>query len=329
MYLAPLNYDKYFNKVFSNERIAKRFLEDFLETEVNELEMLKGKLRVTDNASLVEFDFRCKIDNSFVILDMQQWYKRDISQRFYLYHALNTGLQLEKLPSKRVLYDYSYEKNKKVKDYRALLPVLTLVWMADDSLDLKDDFVAYSMSPEIVVKFVKNKKLWHKPEIVELLKERARLLEVLDNQTKELQFLAKNRLIFMLQKNTVKNKNKEKYVKWFEFAEKTKNTDNKKEDFQEYLDDEIFCEMMKRLSKDTLTDDDFFYIQNEKTFWEEVERFEQGIYEVAWNEGEAKGEAKGEKNKALEIARRLKEKGFDDDLIADISGLPPGELGRL
>jgi hypothetical protein len=321
MFLAPLNYDKYFNKVFSNERIAKRFLEDFLETEVNELEMLKGKLRVTDNASLVEFDFRCKIDNSFVILDMQQWYKRDISQRFYLYHALNTGLQLEKLPSKRVLYDYSYEKNKKVEDYRALLPVLTLVWMADDSLDLKDDYVAYSMSPEIVVKFVKNKKLWHKPEIVELLKERARLLEVLDNQTKELQFLAKNRLIFMLQKNTVKNKNNAKYVKWFEFAEKTKNTDNKKEDFQEYLDDEIFCEMMKRLSKDTLTDDDFSYIQNEKTFWEEVERFEQGIYEVAWNEGE--------KNKALEIAKRLKEKGFDDDLIAAISGLSTDEITRL
>ncbi|MCX6579464.1 MAG: hypothetical protein NT166_04710 [Candidatus Aminicenantes bacterium] len=325
MFLAPLNYDKYFNKVFSNERIAKRFLEDFLETGINEFEMLKGKLRVTDNASLVEFDFRCKIDNSFVILDMQQWYKRDVTQRFYIYHALNTGLQLEKLPSKRVLYDYSYQKSKKVEDYRALLPVLTLVWMADDSLDFKDDYVAYSMSPEIVVEFVKNKKLWHKPEIVELLKERARLLEVLDNQTKELQFLAKNRLIFMLQKNTVKNKNKARYVKWFEFAEKTKNTDNKKEDFQEYLDDEIFCEMMKRLSKDTLTDDDFSYIQNEKTFWEEVERFEQGIYEVAWNEGEAKGE----KSKALEIARRLKEKGFDDDLIAAISGLSTDEITRL
>ena len=31
MFLAPLNYDKYFNKVFSNERISKRFLEDFQE----------------------------------------------------------------------------------------------------------------------------------------------------------------------------------------------------------------------------------------------------------------------------------------------------------
>ncbi|MDQ1352049.1 MAG: hypothetical protein QG657_2355 [Acidobacteriota bacterium] len=317
MFLAPLNYDKYFNKVFSDERIAKRFLEDFLETGINEFEMLKGKLRVTDNASLVEFDFRCKIDDAFVVLDMQQWYKRDVTQRFYLYHALNTGLQLEKLPSKRVLYDYSYQKSKKVEDYRALLPVITLVWLADDSLGFTDDYVAYTMSPEMVTEFVKNEKLWHKPEIIDLLKERARLLEVLDNQAKELYFLAKNRLIFMLQKNTVKNKNKARYVKWFEFAEKTKNTDNKEEDFQEYLGDEIFCEMMKRLDKKELTDDDFMYIQDERKIREEVERFEQEIYKD------------GEKNKALEIAKRLKEKGFDDDLIAAISGLSTDELTRI
>jgi len=84
MFLAPLNYDKYFNKVFSNEGISKRFLEDFLETNINEFEMLKGRHRVTDDAALVEFDFRCQIENSFVILDMQQWYKRDVTQRFYL-----------------------------------------------------------------------------------------------------------------------------------------------------------------------------------------------------------------------------------------------------
>lgn len=87
MFLAPLNYDRYFNKIFSDERIAKRFLEDFLETNITKIEMLKGKYRVTNNASLVEFDFRCKIDNTYVILDMQQWYKRDITQRFYLYNA--------------------------------------------------------------------------------------------------------------------------------------------------------------------------------------------------------------------------------------------------
>jgi len=222
MFLAPLNYDKYFNKVFSNEKIAKKFLEDFLETTINEFEMLKGRHRVTDDASLVEFDFRCLIENTVVILDMQQWYKRRIAQRFYLYHALNTGLQLEKLPDKRILYDQSYEKTEKLKDYGDLQPVLTLVWMADDTLKFKDDYVAYSMSPEMVAEFVKNERLWRKPEIIEILKERERVLAVLGNNAKDLDFLSKNRLIFLLQKNIVKNKTDAKYRKWFEFAQKTK-----------------------------------------------------------------------------------------------------------
>jgi hypothetical protein len=40
MYLAPLNYDRYFKKVFSDTRIAKRFLEDFFDIEIDELELL-------------------------------------------------------------------------------------------------------------------------------------------------------------------------------------------------------------------------------------------------------------------------------------------------
>ncbi len=349
MFLAPLNYDKYFNKVFSNEKFAKRFLEDFLENTINEFEMLKGRYRVTDDASVVEFDFRCRIDKYLVILDMQQWYKRGIGQRFYLYHALNTGLQLEELSDKRVLFESSYKKSEKVKDYRNLMPVLTLVWMADDSLDYTDNYVAFTMTPELVTEFIKNEKLWHKPEIIEILKERERVLEVLGNKTKEIDFLSKNRLIFLLQKNIVKNKPDAKYRKWFEFAQKTKNPDNKEEDFREYMDDEIFCEIMKRLKKDNLTEDDFFYIEEEKEIWEQVERYERGVYEDAqkeahrkvseelYNDGMGKGmekgikqgRAEGEKNKALEIAGRLKAKGFDDNVIADASGLTLEEINQL
>jgi hypothetical protein len=36
VFLAPLNHDKYFRKVFCNEKISKRFLEDFLETGIGE-----------------------------------------------------------------------------------------------------------------------------------------------------------------------------------------------------------------------------------------------------------------------------------------------------
>lgn len=365
MFLAPLNYDKYFRKVFGNVNITKRFLEDFLETGIDELEVLKGRHRITDNASLVEFDYRCRIGDAFVVLDMQQWYKRDVSQRFYLYHALNTGLQLEELPDKRVIYESSYEMVEDAKDYRTLYPVLTLVWMADDTLDFTDDYVAYTMTPELVADFVRNKKLWRQPEIIEILKERERVLEVLDNKAKDLDFLSKNRLIFILQRNIVKNKRDVKYRKWFEFAQKTKNPDNKRKDFEEYKDDEIFREMMKRLSKKELTVDDFAYIAEEKKLREEVERLERGIHDLAWKDGSEAGRKaglkeglkegrkegmeageqigielgwkagrkagrkEGERDKALDIAKRLKARGLDVEVIAEASGLSLEEVARL
>ena len=335
MFLAPLNYDKYFNKVFSNENISRRFLEDFLETEIQEFEMLKGRHRVTDDASLVEFDFRCRIGDAYVILDMQQWYKRDISQRFYLYHALNTGLQLEDISGKRLLLDQSYHlaDKKSIKDYRALQPVITLIWMADDALGFRDDYVAYTMTPELVTRFVRDEKLWHNPEIIELLEERARVLQVMDNKTKELDFLSKNRLIFMLQKNIVKSKTNAKYRKWFDFAAKTKNPNNKEEDFREYMDDEIFCEMMRRLEKEKLNEDDFLYIENETEVREEVERFERQIFEDGLKYGkrsvEQEEKERIEKNKAFDIARKLKSKGLYDHFISDVSGLTLEEVSQL
>lgn len=165
----------------------------------------------------------------------------------------------------------------------------------------------------------------------------------------------------MLQKNIVKNQTDAKYRKWFEFAQKTKNPDNKEEDFLEYMDDEIFREIMKRLDKNGLNEDDFFYIENERELWEEVERYERGVHEDAQKEayriarekvykeiyeeiykevlnggkekvreeGRIVGRAEGEKNKALDIAGRLKTKGCDDEFIAETSGLTLEEITQL
>ncbi len=44
MYLAPLNHDRYFKKVFSDERIAKQFLEDFLDVSITFLERLPSRI---------------------------------------------------------------------------------------------------------------------------------------------------------------------------------------------------------------------------------------------------------------------------------------------
>ena len=61
MYAAPLNLDLFFKKVFSDPIIAKAFLEAFFGIEIEEIELIRSKHKLTDSATLVEFDFRCKI----------------------------------------------------------------------------------------------------------------------------------------------------------------------------------------------------------------------------------------------------------------------------
>ncbi len=295
MYLAPLNYDRFFRKIFSDDKISRRFLEDFLDVRIDEFEFLKERNLVTNDASIVEFDFRCKIKGAYVIVDMQQWYKRDVAQRFFLYHALNSGLQLEKIPIKRFAFPGKPEKSKASKDYRELEPVLTLIWMVIDTLNFKNDYISYAMTPELVLDFLNNDRLWHEPNIKELLEERKKILEVVRNNTKNLDFIPKNRLVFMFQKNIVKSKLLKKYKQWFDFAEKTLDENNEKDDFARYKGDEIFSEMIRRLRRDKLTDEDFAYIADEKKTWEEVERMERGIYEDGKKDGEKLGIEKGEK----------------------------------
>jgi len=296
MYLAPLNYDRYFKKVFSELSIAKRFLEDFFEIKIETIELLEIQHKITDDAVAVEFDFRCKIDDCFVIIDMQQWYKPDVVHRFYTYHCINTALQLEKLPLKSIPLEDGTER--KVKDYTKILPVITLVWMADDTFGCKEDYLSYTMTPEIVSDFIKNNLLWQNQDITKLLTERAISLEQLTNKTKKLDFLGKNKLIFAFQKNIVANSKKEdnkyhKYIDWFELAEKTKNKLNQKSDFLKYFEDKIFVELIRRINKEVLTDEDYSYIDNYEQFTERVKRWEKPIYEEGFEEGMEKGIEKG------------------------------------
>ncbi len=52
MYLAPLNYDRYFKKVFGDVKIAKRFLEDFFDVTIESIELLTNEHKITDAAVL-------------------------------------------------------------------------------------------------------------------------------------------------------------------------------------------------------------------------------------------------------------------------------------
>ncbi|MBI4646327.1 MAG: hypothetical protein HY738_06955, partial [Bacteroidia bacterium] len=310
MYLAPLNYDRYFKKVFSEKRIAKRFLEDFFDVQIDEIVLLKKYHKITDNASAVEFDFRCKIGNSFVIIDMQQWYKTDIVKRFYMYHSMNSVLQLEKIPIKSI--DLEKGRKRDVKDYDKLIPVITLIWMVDDNLGFSDDFVSYTLVPEAIIHFIRNKNIWKNENILEILAEHEKCLRVLNNKTKKIDFLQKNRLIYAFQKNIVKNQKYYKYSAWFHLAEKTLDKLNKKIWFDQYLKDDIFVEIIRRLNKTTLKEKDYEYIKDYNTFIEQVKRFERVLYEEGREEGRGEErhiQEEKQYQEKLEIARTMKKEG--------------------
>ena len=97
MYYAPLNFDIMFKKVFSDKRIAKRFLQDLLGIKIKDIKAVGIEYKITDDAVIVKFDYYCVIDGKSVIIEMQQRYKSDVVKRFYLYHCVSTTLQLEAL----------------------------------------------------------------------------------------------------------------------------------------------------------------------------------------------------------------------------------------
>ncbi|MEN0049878.1 MAG: hypothetical protein AAF806_22645 [Bacteroidota bacterium] len=309
MFLAPLNYARFFKKIFSDEKIAKRFLEDFLAIEIEQIELLPTDHKLTNEASLLKFDYRCKVDGKYLIVDMQQWYKQDVVQRFYLYHAANSVLQLEQLPLKKV------QQEKEVKDYSKLSPAITIIWMVHDNLNFIDDYVKYTLMPSNLEAFLVNKKLWSKALFEELLEKRDRLISLLTNETKNLLFLQQNQLIFAFQRNIVNNHKDEAedklkpYVQWFEFAAKTLNKDNSQSDFEAYADDEVFAEMMRKLSHASLNKEDYTYLD----YYEEFE----GVREVLMEQAEKEGYRKSK----IELAQNCIEEDIDIGQISRITGL--------
>jgi len=272
MYLAPLNYDRFFKKVFGKKKFAKAFLEDFLNIKIKKIEILQRKNFITDKSLPVEFDYRCELDNGEqIIIEMQQWYKTDVIRRFYLYHTLSTSLQLENLEEKIISIDDKTGKIIKDKLYNDLKPSITLIWMVDDTLEFDEDFVTFKMGVEELQNFVKNDTLWN-GSFEEILRERKRVLNIENNDTKGLDFISQNKLTFIFQKNIVKNfksenkkpENKEKYSRWFDFALKTKNKKNKKSDFKDYEADKLFIDIMNVLLKDRLTEEEIKYITKEE-----------------------------------------------------------------
>jgi hypothetical protein len=278
MYLAPLNYDLFFKKVFSHLHIAKAFLEDFLETEVEEIKFAQTNHLLVDESQKGVFSFRCKINDKPIIVDIQQWYKTDdIIKRFYLYHCASTVLQLEYFKSRRMIAN-KLDTITRDHDYRQVVPVLTLIWMVSDQLEFEDNFVSFVSAPEEALTFLQDDNLWDEASKVTLLKKRRKVLKLLNNNHKELDFLKQNRLVFMFQRNIVKSMNTvARYYPWFEFASKTLNKDNDESDFDAFNDSKVFRDIMGMIVNDKLSASEKDYIETEDETNEMYQRYWDGV----------------------------------------------------
>ena len=186
------------------------------------------KNKITEDAAFVEFDYRCLIDETYAVLDMQQWHKIDVVKRFFMYFCNNTSLQLETLSSISVPLDGNREL---------------------------------------------------------LLAARKVLLDMLDNKTKGMDFLSKNRLIFMFQPNIVKNLKKQglktAYSDWFQFAAKSRKKNNKESDFTDYQYNAIFSQIMDTLKIENLPESEFTLITDYEAHNRGVENYRQMLFQVA------------------------------------------------
>jgi hypothetical protein len=260
MFVASLNLDLFFKKVFSNKRVAKNFLEDLLGVKITEIKLLSVENKITDAAVTVKFDFRCKINGQYVVIEMQQKYKIDVVKRFYLYQAVATALQLETLKAIKVVN--ADGKTYMEKNYSGLEPVITLIWMVDDMLGFDDDFIAFTTLPEAAKEFILDATLWKQP-LENILVEREKTINILENKTKGLDFFTQNRMIYVFQKNIVKNKRIDlPYFKWFDVANISRNPNNTEEDFSKYKSDKEMAEVISRIRKDKLPPDEFKYVSD-------------------------------------------------------------------
>jgi Trp operon repressor len=244
-YLVSLNKDAAFKKVFGNKYIAKAFLEDMLNIKIQSIELLERDNKITDAASVVRFDFRCRIDDQDVIIEVQQDNFNYLVKRFYLYHCLSTSLQLEVIKD-RMYTDPLTGKEHHVKRYAELRPVITIIWMAEHNWGFKEDFIEFNLYPKLLADFIEDDAIWNQDK-ESLLNLRNELLHYLKKSDYNLDFHAENRLIYVFQTNVVKNKRNQKYAQWFEFAQKTRNVDNKAADFEPYIHNSIFSDMIQRL----------------------------------------------------------------------------------
>ena len=210
--------------------------------------------------------------------------------------------------------------------------------MVNDSLGFSDDYVSYSSLPDALALFIRNNTLWQSADKKMLTNERNKLLKLLDNNTKNLNFMQENKLIYAFQKNIVKNAKYTKYYEWFEFAERSLKKDNTEADFEKYNNRDVFLEMMHRLKAGTMTNEDADLIVLYNEFIHTVDDLEEAIKQEKQRAEKAQKQLRTEKQRAEEAQKQLQtekqraETEKQQRLIAAKAmkndGMPIGQIAR-
>ena len=232
--------------------------------------------------------------------------------------------------------------------FNRLEPVITFIWMVDDTLNFKDDFVVFSTLPEATKDFITNAHLWTQPLNV-ILSEREKVLTTLQNTTKELDFFSQNRLIYGFQQNIIANNNYDaSYFPWFDFAQTSRKHDNTENDFLKFKNSTVMAELINRLKMDKFTSEELMYLSNnyeiEMDLVQTQEREAQLQIELKTEREQRQAEVKAEREKRYTEVKAEREKRHTDLLkgikkllnrgemisdIADFYELPVEEIAAL
>ena len=183
------------------------------------------------------------------------------------------------------------------------------------------DYTAYTFLPTVLLNFLQDEPLWEKGDCDPILRKRAEVLKIVNNDAKNLSFLRENQLIFAFQNYIIKNEeNRDKrYARWFEFAAKTRDSENKEEDFKEFENDPVFSELIRKLSHKSLDSSDWDYIR----YYDEMLGVMEAKVRDSREEGREEGLEEG-KQLGLEEGKQL---GLEEG--AEIGKIKGEQIGKI
>ena len=187
----------------------------------------------------------------------------------------------------------------------------------------------YILYPHTLVDILEKDKLWKQQEIKLLLQERVKVLGHLNNTKKDIDFLAKNSLVFMFQKNIIKDEKLDRYTRWFRFAEKTRDGNNIKEDFNEFRGDEIFEEIINSITTQRLVPNDIEYIKGEKQLLEGINQWEIGKIEEGIKISKKEGFEIGEVRGLVKTCKKMILNGIDMETIIKVTGFTKERIQEI